>query len=90
MRVILDVLVILRQDLAEELVLGVMDGLDNEPVVAREIEERPRLAWRTELREDVLRREGKEVVCGIEMEVLLPQLAENPWGIVLELKIILR
>ena len=44
------------KDLAEELVLVVVDRLDDEAVVSREVEERPRLAGRTQLRENVLGR----------------------------------
>lgn len=47
-RVLLDVLVVLLEDLAQELVLRVSDRLDDEPVIAREVEERPRLARGTE------------------------------------------
>ncbi len=48
---------------------GVVYGLDDEPIVPREVEERPRLAWRAEFREDVLGREGQQVVGRIKVEV---------------------
>ena len=56
MRVALDVCMILGEDAAEELVLGVVDGLDDEAVVAREVKKRAGLAGRAEL--------GKDVLCG--------------------------
>jgi hypothetical protein len=48
-RVLLNVVVVVLQDLSEELVLGMMDGLDNVLVVAGEIEEAAALAGRAEL-----------------------------------------
>ena len=66
----------------------VVDGLDDEAVVAREVEETPGLAGTSQLGEDVLAREGKQIVGGIEMKVLA-QLAEDPWRIVLEFEVVL-
>lgn len=60
--VLLDVSVIFRQDLSEELVLGMVDGFDDILVVAREVEEATTFARRTELGEDVLAGEGHQVV----------------------------
>ena len=48
-RVALDVFVVLTEDAAEEFVFIVMDGLDDEAIVAREMEERARLAGRAKL-----------------------------------------
>jgi hypothetical protein len=48
-RVLLNVVVVVLQDLSEELVFGMMDGLDNVLVVAGEIEEAAALAGRAEL-----------------------------------------
>lgn len=50
---------------------GMMNRLDDEPVVTREVEERARLARRAEFGEDVLGGEGKEVVGGVQVEVVL-------------------
>lgn len=86
--VLLDVLVVLLEDAPEELVLGMSDRLDDEPVVAREVEERPRFARRAEFGEDVFGGEGDEVVGGVEVEVLA-QLAEDPRRVVLELEVVL-
>ena len=47
--IVLHMLVVLLQDLPQVLVLGMMDGLDDEAVVAREVEERSRLARRAKL-----------------------------------------
>lgn len=88
MRVLLDVLVILLQDLPKKLVFRVVDGLDDEAVVAAEIEERARLARRAEFRKDVLGGEGKEVVGRIEVKVF-SELAKDPGGVVLELEVVL-
>jgi hypothetical protein len=86
-RVLLDVLVVVLQDRAQELVLRVPDRLDDEAVVARKVEERPALARRTEFRQDVLGGEGDEVVGRVEVEVLA-QLAEDPRSIVFELEVV--
>jgi hypothetical protein len=56
-RVLPHVLVVLREHAPEELVLRVVDRLDDEAVVAREVEERAGLARAAELGEDVLVRE---------------------------------
>jgi hypothetical protein len=52
-RVLLNVVIVVLQYLPEELVLGVVDGLDDVLVVAGEIEEAATLAGRAELGEDV-------------------------------------
>ena len=52
-RVLLDVVVIVFENLAEELVFSVVDCFDNVLVVAGEIEEAATLAWRAELGKDV-------------------------------------
>jgi len=87
-RVLLDVLVILLEDAAQELVLGVSDRLDDEPVVARKVEEGARLARRAQLGEDVLGGERDEVVGGVEVEVLA-QLPEDPRSVIFELEVVL-
>ena len=89
-RVVLHVLVVLLELPEQVGVLAVVDRLDDEPVVAREVEERSRLARRAKLREDVLGREGEEIVGWIKMEVVLAQLAEDPRSVVLELEVVLR
>ena len=89
MRVALDVRMVGFEDVAEELVLGVVDGLDDEAVVAREVEEAARLARRAELGEDVLRGERDEVVGRVELEVVLAQLAEDERRVVFELEVVL-
>ena len=88
MRVALDVRVVLGEDAAEEFVLGVVDGLDDEAVVAREVEERAGLAGRAELGENVLRGEREEVVRGVEVEVVFAQLTEDPRRVVLEFEVV--
>lgn len=87
MRVLLDVLVVVLQDRAQELVLRVPDRLDDEAIIARKVEERSALAGRTEFRQDVLGGEGDEVVGRVEVEVLA-QLAEYPGSIVFELEVV--
>jgi hypothetical protein len=52
-RVFLDVVVVVLQDLPEELVFGVVYGLDDVFVVSREIEEAAALAGRAKLGKDV-------------------------------------
>lgn len=61
-RVGLHVGMVLLQHLAQELVLAVMEGLDDEPVVSREIEERAGFAGRPQFREDVFAGERDEVI----------------------------
>ena len=52
--VLLDVRVVVLEDLAEKLVLGMVDGLDDVLVVSGEIEEAAALSGRAELRKNVL------------------------------------
>ena len=89
MRVVPHVRVVRLQDVSEELVLRVVYGLDDKPVVAREVEKRAGLPGRAELGEDVFRGEGEEVVRGVDMEVVFAQLAEDPWRVVFELEVVL-
>lgn len=87
MRVLLDVFVVLFQDLPQELVFGMSNRLDDEPVVSREIKERTRFPWRTEFREDVFRRERDEVVGGVE-EKVFSEFSENPRGVIFKLEVV--
>ena len=84
------VIVVVFEDRPEEFVLCVMDRLDDEPIIAREVEEGPGFAGRAKLGEDVLGREGEEIVGWIKMEVVLAQLAEDPRSVVLELEVVFR
>ena len=84
------VIVVVFEDRPEEFVLCVMDRLDDEPIIAREVEEGARFPRRAKFREDVFRGQGEEIVCGVESEVLLSQFAENPRRIVLEFKVVSR
>lgn len=52
--VLLYVVVVVLQDLSEEFVFGMVDRLDDVLIVPGEIEETATLAWRAELRQDVL------------------------------------
>ena len=88
MRVGADVLVVGLEDLEQKFVLGVADRLDDEAIVAREVEEGARLAGRAELGEDVLGGEGEEVVGRIEAEEFA-DVTEDPRRIVLELEVVL-
>ena len=88
-RVVLHVLVVLLEDRPQELMLRVVDRLNDEPVVAREVKERSRLARRAKFRQDILGGKGQQVVGGVEVEVVLAQLAKDPWGVVLELEVVL-
>lgn len=87
-RVLLHVLVVVLQDLAQELVLRVADRFDDEAVVAREVEERAALARRPEFGQDVLGGEGDEVVGRVEVEVFA-QFTEHPGRVILELEVVL-
>lgn len=87
MWVIHDVLVVLFEDLAEELVLGVGDGLDDEAVVSGKVEEGARLAGRSQLAEDVLGRQGQKVVGWIQVEPR-PQLSKHPRCVILEFEVV--
>ena len=87
-RVRLEVHVVVLQDREQELVLAVPDRLDDEAVVAREVEERARLARRAELGQDVLGGEREQVVGRIEAEELA-DVAEDPGRVVLEFEVVL-
>lgn len=84
-----DVDVVVFQDGPQEFVFRVRDCLDDEAVVARKIEEGTGFSWRPEFGEDVLCRQGKQIICRVEMKVFVTQVAEDPWGVVFELKIVL-
>jgi hypothetical protein len=59
MRIVLDVCMVVLKDRPEVLVFGVMDRLDDETVVPREVEEGSRLSWRPEFGQNVFRRQGQ-------------------------------
>lgn len=83
-----NVVVVGLEDLEQELVLGVTDRLDDEAIVAREIEKRARLAGRAELGEDVLGCEREEVVGWIKAKELA-NVTEDPRAVILELEVVL-
>lgn len=89
MRIPTYVVVVVFQYLANEFVFVVVYRFDDEPVIAGKIEERTRLARGPELRENVLLRQRKEVIRRVEVKALLPQISENRWCVILELKIVL-
>ena len=89
MRVLADVLMVVFQNLADELVFVVVYRFDNEPVVTGEVEERARLPRGAKLREDVFLRQRQKIISRIKVEALLPQISEDPGRIVLELEIVL-
>ena len=64
----LNVLIVFLQYLAEELVFGMVNSLDDVLVVAGKIKEATAFTRRAQLRENVLAGERHEVVCGIYLE----------------------
>ena len=88
-RVLLDVRMIQREYAPEELVLVVVDRLDDEAVVPREIKERAGFARGAEFGEDVFGGEGEEVVGWVEVEVFFSQSSEDPGCVVFELEVVL-
>jgi hypothetical protein len=86
--VFLDVVVVVLEDLAEKLVFGVVDSLDDVLVVAGEVEKAAALAWRAQFGKNVFACERHEVICRIELEGGA-KMAEDPWCVVLELKVVL-
>jgi len=79
---------VFSENSSKELVLGVTDCLDNEPVVLRKVEEAPALSGRAELREDVPAGKRHEVIRRIQSRVFAKR-PEDPGGIILELEVIL-
>lgn len=90
MRIRFDVLPVLPENTKEELVFCVPDGLDDEAVIAGEVEERAAFAWGGEFGEYVFGCEGEQVVCGVQREVVFAEFAEDPRGIVFEFEIVSR
>jgi hypothetical protein len=90
MRVRFDMFPVLPENAKEELVFCVPDGLDDEAVIAGEVEERAAFAWGGQFREDIFGREGQQVVCGVQREVVFAEFTEDPRGIVFEFEIISR
>lgn len=89
MRVLLDMVKVVFEDFSHKLVLGVVDGLDDEAIVLRKVKETATLARRTQLREDVLARQRDQVIRCINVKVL-SEMTKDPRRIVLELEIVLR
>lgn len=87
-RVFLHVLVVFGKNLPQDLMLGVMNGLDDILIISRKVEEAPTLARRAQLGEDILAGEGHEVIGRVEAE-LCPETSKYPRGIVLEFEVIL-
>jgi hypothetical protein len=79
---------IVLENRLQKLVFRVMNSLDDEAIVSRKVEERPRLAWRPQLREDIFCRQRQQIVGRVEMEIVFAELSEYPWGIVLELEVV--
>lgn len=88
MRVVLHMYMIVLEDRADELVFRVVDGLDDEPVVAREVEEGAGFSGGAEFGKDILLGEGEEVVCRIEVERFFAELTEDPGRVVLEFEVV--
>lgn len=89
MGVLADVLMVVFQNLADELVFAVVYRFDNEPVVTGEVEERAGFPGGAKLRENVLLRQRQKIISRIKVEALLPQISEDPGRIILELEIVL-
>lgn len=86
-RVVLDMSIVFRKDLAEQLVLGVVDRLDDVLVVAREVEEAATLPGRPQFRQDVFARQRHQVVRRIQLE-FGPQTPKDPGRVIFELEIV--
>ena len=52
-RILLHVFPVMAQDLAQKLVFRMVDGLDDETVILREVKETTALAGRSKLRENI-------------------------------------
>src|SRR4051812_42504562 len=81
--------IILREDLPKKLVFGMVNGLDDILVVAREVEEAPTFARGAEFGQNVFAGKGHQIIGGIETE-LGAQVSKDPRCIVLELEIVFR
>lgn len=68
---------------------GVVYGLDDILVVAREVEEAAALTRRAQLGENVFAGEGDEIVCRIQSE-FRPEMSKYPRRIILEFEVVLR
>jgi hypothetical protein len=88
MWVLLDVLVIVLEYLAQELVFGMVDRLDDETVVPRKVKEGTRFAGGPEFGENVFGGEREEIVGRVEVKVL-SKGAKDPGSVVLELEVVL-
>lgn len=83
-----DMGVVRWQDAQKEGMFGMVDGLDNEAVVAREVEERTGLSGRSKLGENVFRGEGEQVICRVKVKVVLPKRPEYPRSVIFKLEVI--
>ena len=68
-RVLLDVLIVFGQNFPQDLVFGVVNGLDDIFVVSREVEEATTFTRRAQFGEDILAGKGHEVVGRVKTEL---------------------
>lgn len=80
--------VVVLQNAAEELVLGVMDRLDDEFIVTGEIKEAAALPRRAKLGKDIFAGERDQVIGRVKCK-RGTQMAEDPGRVVFELEIVL-
>lgn len=82
-----NMVVVILEDPPEELVLGMVDGLDDVLIVSRKIEKASTLAGRSQFGKNVLASQRHQVVRRVDLE-RLPQMAEHPGRVVLELEVV--
>ena len=63
--------VVVRENRQEELGFGMANGLDDETIVAGEVEEGARFAGGAKLGENILGSKGQEIVGRVEVEIFL-------------------
>ena len=81
--------VVVFENLAQEFVLGVVDGFNDVFVVSGEIEEAATLSRRAKFGQDVLPCERHQIVGRVQPEKST-QMSKDPGRIILELEVILR
>lgn len=87
-RILLNMMVIVLEDFAEEFVFGMVYGFYDVLVISREVEEAATFAWGSEFRQDVLACQRHEIVGRVKFE-MGSQASEYPWCIIFEFEIIL-
>lgn len=87
MGIVCDMFKVIFQDLPQKLMLCVVDSLDDILIVSGKIKKATTLAWRAQLRQNILARERHEIIGRVQPKKCT-KMPEDPGRIILELEVI--